>query len=69
MSFDNNSLEDMLDVNSMLSSLVRLMSNYMYNPSATQVLTLIHLLNVLEKHPDISSFPIAEIAVKQARTI
>jgi hypothetical protein len=69
MSFNNHDLEDMPDINSMLSSLIRLMSSYMCNPSTTQVLTLIHLLNVLDKHPDISSFPSVKVAVKHAQTI
>ena len=39
--------EAMPDVNSMLSSLVRLMSCYLRDPSATQVMTLLHLMSCL----------------------
>lgn len=60
-------MTDLPDVNSILSSLVRLMSNYLRDPSYSQVMTLIRLLDFLEQHPDLSSFPAAEFAVKKAR--
>ncbi len=64
-----NDTKEIPDVNSLLSSLIRLMSNYIKEPSTSQVMTLIHLIDLLEQHPELSSFPAAEIAVQQARLI
>ena len=67
MNYNKNELNELPDVNSILSSLVRLMSNYLRRPSASQVMTLMHLLDCLEQHPDLPSYPAAEVAVKKAR--
>lgn len=53
----------------MLSSMVRLMSCYMREPSISQIMTLVHLMNCLENHPDLPENPTAVVAVQQARVI
>ena len=64
-----NNFEDLPDINAMLSSLVRLMSCYLREPSTTQIMTLLHLLKCLDNHPDLPNSPTAMVAVKQARII
>ena len=59
----------MPDVISMLSSLVRLMSCYLRDQSPSQIMTLVHLMNCLENHPDLPDNPTKGVAVQQGRVI
>ncbi len=61
--------EDLPDISALLSSLVRLMSCYVKEPSVSYAMTLVHIMQQIEKHPDLESNSVTEIAVKQAQLI
>lgn len=60
---------DLPDMCALLSSLVRLMSCYVKEPSASYAMTLVHLMNQLQNHPDLVTNPSVDIAIKNAQLI
>ena len=61
--------EDMPPVISVMASLVRLMSCYIHQPSVSQAMTIVHIINYLEQHPCLDQHPEAIIASSQAKEI
>lgn len=56
-------------LDSMLASIIRLMSCFVRNPSESQIMTLLHLLECVKKHPDFENNLAVCISVSQSREI
>ena len=70
MNYESSSnRDDRPSVNAIMASLIRLMSCYIHQPSVSQAMTILHLINYLEQHPCLPMHPGAVIANKQARAI
>ena len=61
--------ESFPELNSMLASIIRLMSCFVREPSESQIMTLLHLLECIKQHPDYADNLAVNISVNQAREI
>lgn len=57
------------DLESMLASMIRIMSCFVREPSDSQIMTLLHLMDCIKHHPDFENNPAVNISVSQAREI
>ncbi len=57
------------DLESMLASMIRLMSCFVREPSESQIMTLLHLMECIKYHPDFESNFAVNISISQAREI
>ena len=60
---------DLPSINDMLSTLIRLMSNFASSPHEHQVMTLVKMLEQVRKHPDYESNQAVRVAIEQATVI
>lgn len=64
-----NSNEELPEISALLSSLVRILANYIYEPSASQLMVSLKIIEHIEQHPEASTVPTAKVAINQAREI
>ena len=69
MDFYRYNSENFPDLESMLTSMIRIMSCFVRQPSESQIMTLLHLMECIKHHPDFSSHPAVNISISQAREI
>ena len=56
-------------IDALLSSMIRLMSNYVLLPDESQVMTLLHIIKQIKKHPDYEANQVVKVAVDHANDI
>lgn len=61
--------ENFPDLESMLASMIRIMSCFIRQPSQSQIMTLLHLMECIKHHPDFSDLSAVNISICQAREI
>lgn len=60
---------DLPRIDVLLSSMIRLMSNYVFLPDETQVMTLLHMIKQIKQHPDYEANQAVKVAVDHANSI
>lgn len=49
--------------------MIRLMSNYVFLPDESQVMTLLHIIKQIKKHPDYEANQAVKVAIDHANDI
>ncbi len=61
--------KDLPQIDSLLSCLIRLMSNYQLSPHESQLMTLVQVIKQVQSHPDYQGNQPVQVAMEQALPI
>lgn len=61
--------EHLPELNSLLASMIRLVSNYVHCPNESQAFTLLHIIEKITLHPDYEQSQAVKVAVEHSKTI
>ncbi len=59
--------ENPVEITDLMSSILRLTTNYIQSPHETQIMTLLHLFDLIQQHPSYEKNNGVKVAIEQSK--